>query len=117
MTIYLYKNVEIDISEEIREDNQDKNDQPQQLLEHEFILPSKSGSEIKLDAHQQHIVHGSDMINGKMIHLIKTQSGKYISHYYPYMIFDTKLDVAKTLIDYVPEFGAKEMKNESDIDQ
>jgi hypothetical protein len=110
MTKYYYRGIEMDIHED---SDEGKKAHSTPLNSYKLLNLAKSSNEITQDDHEhQHHTGGVDKIDGKEIHLVKTQSGKYLSHAYPYMMNDTKLEVAKTLIDYVPEFGGKELKNE-----
>lgn len=109
MTKYIYKGIEVEVDEESERDKKDQSSMP---VSRKLSDLSESNNEINHeDHHHHHHTSNPDKIDGKEIHLVKTQSGKYLSHYYPYVIYDTKLEVAKTLIDYVPEFGGKELKN------
>jgi hypothetical protein len=44
-------------------------------------------------------------IEGKHVHAIRMEDGKYGSHVLPYSDYDSIIDLAKALIDNVPEFG------------
>jgi hypothetical protein len=46
-------------------------------------------------------------IDGKHVHAIRMEGGRYGSHILPYSDYDSIPDLAKALIDNVPQFGGE----------
>lgn len=72
------------------------------------MSPEKNDTEPEQHHGGEHQAHNSGVkIDGKDAHVIDLKDGTYVSHYFPYIRSDSKLEVAKQLIDYVSEFGGK----------
>jgi hypothetical protein len=68
-----------------------------------------------LDSHppHHHQDHDSVTIGGVNIHIMKLAGGNFTSHYLPYWSYSSLEDLSKDLIDIVPRFNRKLIRDES----
>lgn len=90
-----YKGVEIEISDETPNMSVMSESVEHEHVEHEHV------------EHEHFPSHAGLKIAGKNVHLVELTDGTYKSHEFPYTKGKSKLEVAKNLIDYVPEYGGK----------
>ena len=95
-----YKGVEVEISDEMPSSAMEGPDsEMEHMHEHE---------------HHDQQAHNSGLkISGKQVHLISLSDGSFVSHQFPYVAGNSKLEVAQNLIDYVPGFGGKAYESDN----
>ena len=70
---------------------------------------------IEYNNHDHH--HPSLTIDNAEIHIMKLQDGTYATHYFPYWGYSTLEDLAKDIIDKVPEFGPNLIIKGDDVNE
>ena len=78
------------------------------------VIINRPGESRSHDEHMTHDTHDTLSINDADIHVMTLKDGKFATHYFPYSSFDSLEEMAKDLIDKVPEFGPHLIKREGE---
>ena len=84
------------------------------------INENQQGHEHALTDHHNHgggSNHSSLTIDNANVHVMKLQDGTYATHYFPYWGYSSLEDLAKDIIDKVPEFGPNLIKKGDKINE